>query len=180
MTPAPTPQALTPPVPPQPIDDDLARHIATLVQAADDPAVPISATGKTLFTPDVVTRVLTAIRIGYDTEDACVYAGLSKKTYQEWCRHGRAGKWPYDLFVAVLDRVATTEASPIIQCFKGGAMTDPKTAERYLRVHPSTRDKWGPKQESQSESVQIVLGIGFGTTQNESLTLTGHVGDAES
>ena len=137
-----------------PIDHSLALAIAGLIQAAA--AMPERATGK--FTPDVIQRIVAALRLGHTVNDACVFAGISPTTYQNWQRKGQNGEAPFDLFCEVLERLNVASYTDAVACFSKGATEDPKVAERFLARR--AKDQWGTKEDSAgSGGITVLFGL---------------------
>lgn len=143
-------------LPSSPLDHDLALKIAALVKEAADP--PLAATGEPgKFTPDVLTRLVAAIRLGHTVNDACTFAGLGTKTYRTWLRRGESGEMPYAVLVEVIERLNIQAITPAVACFKKGAEEDPKVAERFLaRRAPK---EWGTQQEQSGGGVTVMFGL---------------------
>ena len=114
-----------------PLDHDLALRVADLVRTAADP--PLTAAGEpSKFTPDVLQRIIAALRLGHTVNDACVFAGVAMKTYQNWLRKGQNGEEPYNLLCTVIERLKLQKLTPAVTCFHNAAAEDWKAAERLL------------------------------------------------
>ena len=139
-----------------PLDHDLALKMADLVKAAGDP--PLTAAGEPgKFTPDVLQRIVAALRLGHTINDACVFAGVRVKTYQNWLRKGQNGEGPYDLLCDVIERLKLQKLTPAVECFHNAATEDWKAAERLLaRAHPK---EWGTKSENEGSGVTVMFGL---------------------
>ena len=139
------------------LDHALAVKISELVLAAQDP--PLTAAGEPgKFTPDVLQRIIAALRMGHTVNDACVFAGLAVKTYQGWLRRGQNGEEPYRLLTEVIDRLNVQSYSEAVECFKKGAKDDPKVAERFLARR--AKQEWGTKDDNGSGAqVTVMFGL---------------------
>ena len=139
-----------------PLDHDLALKIAELVQATKDP--PLIATGEpSKFTPDVLQRIVAALRLGHTVKDACVFAGVAVPTYQSWLRKGQNGEQPYSLLCDVIGRLKVQKLTPAVTCFHGAASVDWKAAEHLLaRANP---EEWGTKSETEGANVTVMFGL---------------------
>ena len=138
------------------LDHDLAVKISELVLAAQDP--PLTAAGEPgKFTPDVLQRIVAALRMGHTVRDACVFAGLAVKTYQTWLRKGQNGEEPYTLLCDVIERLQVQSITPAVECFHSAAKDDWKAAERLLaRKRP---EEWGSKDDSGGQQITVMFGL---------------------
>lgn len=135
-------------------DTDLATELTKLVDAAKDAKDPLS--GKTKFNRDVLTRLCAAFHVGHTIADACVYAGVSPNTYDEWLRKGRAGEHPYDKLVAVIQRLNLQVYEPAVKRFKADAEKDWKAAQQFLKTRAP--EQWGGRGEESNANLTVQIG----------------------
>jgi hypothetical protein len=104
------------------------------------------------LTPDVVDRLLTAIRQGMYFTSACTYAGIHDATFHYWMAKGRketSGEY-FDFFVAVQQAEAQAELAALT-FWRAQFPHDWRAAATMLaRRHP---DRWAPREQGQSEVV---------------------------
>ena len=139
-----------------PLNDHLALQLAALTKAVADPI--LDATGRpSKFTPDTITRIAAALRLGHTVTDACTYAGVRPDLYRSWLRRGQNGEAPYDLFVEVIERLNIDAYSPAVACLTNASTHNWKAAERLLsRRAPS---QWGTGQEQSGGGITVMFGL---------------------
>lgn len=97
-------------------------------------------------TPEVIERVVQALRLGHYADTAAAYGGISESTYYLWLKRGAAGEQPYsDFSEAVKEATAAAEMralARIRQAADGGTW---QAAAWYLeRRLPG---KWGRREK---------------------------------
>ena len=135
-------------------DADLAAELSHLVAASKDARHPDG--GKTKFNADVLTRLCAAFHVGHTIPDACVYAGVSTSTYDEWLRKGRAGEHPYDKLVTVIQRLNLSVYEPAVKRFKEDAEKDWKAAQQFLKTRAP--EQWGGRGEESNANLTVQIG----------------------
>ena len=139
-----------------PIEHDLAVQIAGLVAATKEAPLD-GVTGQTKFTPEVITRICAALRTGHTVVDACLYAGVSIGTYENWMRQGRKGEQPFKCFVEVMERLNVAAYTHAVECFSKGAKDDPKVAERFLARR--AKKQWGTgEDDGNTNNITVQIG----------------------
>lgn len=115
----------------------------------------VKKTGRpTKFTPEVTSKILTAIRAGNYVETAAAWAGVNKQTIYDWLRQGAAQEdGPFREFSdAVGEALAHAEVADLSQIGEAAKRGDWRaSAWRLERRNPS---RWGRQETPQSVTIE--------------------------
>lgn len=64
--------------------------------------------GPSKLTDDIVNKICEAIKLGMTYEDASVFAGVTRRTFQNWLKEGRAGNEKYREFLEKIENAEVT------------------------------------------------------------------------
>lgn len=108
----------------------------------------------TKFTPEVTSKILTAIRAGNYIETAAAWAGIDKVTLYDWLKQGAAqdaGKFK-DFSNAVAEALAHAEIADLNHVGEAAKRGDWRAAAwRLERRNPT---KWGRQDAPQSVTIE--------------------------
>lgn len=109
------------------------------------------------LTPEVLARIINAVRTGNYIEPACAYAGIDQRTYHNWvarAKGARSGEY-FQFFQALKQAQAEAEIA-LVSRWYGRAPEDWRsTSTMLMRRHP---ERWGAREESDSDKDVDVQG----------------------
>jgi hypothetical protein len=109
----------------------------------------------TSCTPEKVTRICEAIRLGMSSADACRYAGVARSTYEEW--KAKALARPGSPFAEAIDQINAALAESelrLLGYWSRSAADDWRAAQQLLAV------RW-PERYSDTRRVQVTVSKTF-------------------
>jgi hypothetical protein len=100
--------------------------------------------------PDVVARLLNALRSANYVDSSCAYAGIHQGTYYEWMKRGeREKEGEYREFYEAVEHAKAEAEVSLVMHWRARAPEDFRAASLMLaRRYP---DKWSPRESTPQE-----------------------------